>query len=444
MRELRWYQHDAVDFILENPSTALFLDMGLGKTAVVLHALKEIRHFPGPTVEKVLLIGPIRVIETVWKHEATLWEATRGLTFSLVRGTPAERKRALETEADIYLVNPELQEEALNGRDDYTVLVVDESTLYKNPSSKRFKLLRKHLKRFTRRILMTGTPSPNSLMDLWSQIFLLDSGDRLGGAFGKFQQHYFYATDYQGYKLEPHPWAREEITQKVADLVFRMSRRDGGVTTPEAIEVVHKVALPPPARALYDKMEKEAFVRLLEEETTLSAATAAVATMKLRQIASGFVYDDDEGTQEIHQEKLKMLAEILDCTGSPVIVVYQFLHELKALQEAYPHGVKFDSEYEQPWNRGEVPLMFLHPQSGGHGINLQYGGYTMVIFTSSFSLEQMSQTMKRIDRPGQVYPPVFHFLVAENTIDELLREVLERREDDQTNVLRMIKEYATR
>ncbi|HVJ71697.1 MAG TPA: DEAD/DEAH box helicase [Sphingomicrobium sp.] len=427
------YQLKAKDFLVANPMAALFMDMGLGKTGTTLLALVEVG---GPT----LLIGPIRVIESVWAAEALKWDETHHLKFSLVRGTPKERREALKTKADFYLANPELLEEVLGGRDwTGANLVIDESSMFKNPSTKRFKILRKHLPKFARRIILTGTPAPNSLMDLWSQIFILDMGQRLETAFYRFKHRYFYQSDYMGFKFAPHPGTMERITELISDIVLRLDAKD--ILPPR--QVVHNqidLNLPDKAREVYDRMERDAFIRLNEEDT-ITAANAAAAMMKLRQVASGFVYDDAHTAVPIHDEKLKALAEILDETGSPVIVVYNFQHELEALRKKFPEGVTLDDWNQDEWDRGEIPLLFLHPASGGHGLNLQYGSHTMVVFSGSFSYEQMSQTKARIDRQGQVHPVVFHYLVARDTVDQVILYVLHDKAMTQSEVLGRIKEY---
>lgn len=433
-RILRPYQAQAVDFLKRVPTAALFIDMGLGKTAATLHAILS---FPRP----ILLVGPIRVIETVWEGEAQKWPATKDLKFSLVRGSPAARRRALEADADIYLVNPELLEEALLARS-YEALVIDESSLFKNPSTKRFKTLRKHLPKFARRVLLTGTPSPNSLMDLWSQIFILDRGERLETAFYRFKSRYFEQVDYQGFKFEPRAGSKEIITSLISDIVFRVEAK-GNLPEREVIPNPIEVHLPPDARKLYDKMARDAFMRLCEK-TSITAANAAAAMMKLRQIASGFVYNDDQDTVAVHREKVEALRSVIEETGSPVIVVYHFQHELKALRKAFPSGIGLnDPEWTQDkWDAGKIPLLFLHPASGGHGLNLQYGSHTMAIFSPSFSFEQMAQTMARIDRQGQENPVVFHLIKAADTVDELIYEVLDQKEATQSKVLQMVKDYA--
>jgi SNF2 family DNA or RNA helicase len=429
--KLRDYQVEGVEYLKAHPHAGLFIDMGLGKTAIALHAFVD---FPKP----IILVGPIMVIETVWETEAKKWDMTKGLTFSLVRGSPRERSEALEAEADIYLVNPELLPEALEART-FKVLAIDESSMFKNPSTKRFKKLRKYLKHFERRNIYTGTPNPNSLMDLWSQIFILDLGQRLDTAFFRFKSKFFEQLDYMGYKFGPREGATEKVTKIISDLIFRVELE---ASAEKPIENIIDIELPLAARKIYKEMERRAFVDLGKEKT-ITAVNAAAALMKLRQVASGFVYDDDHEVKQIHTGKLDALEMILEGTGSPVIVVYHFQHELAALKKKFPHGVSLEKGWTQKeWDNKEIPLLFLHPQSGGHGLNLQYGSHTMVIYSASFSFEQMAQTRARIDRQGQITLPVFHFLRAVDTVDDLLLEVLEAKKISQATVLSMVKEYA--
>lgn len=425
------YQDRAVEFLKTRPQAALFMDMGLGKTAAALHALVDL---PKP----VLLVGPIRVIETVWEREAAKWPLTQGLTFSLVRGAPGARKAALRAEADVYLANREVLADVLPARN-WATLVIDESTLFKNPSTRGFKILRKFLPNIPFRYILTGTPTPNSLEDLWSQVFILDLGQRLERTFSRFRQRYFRQTDWQGYKFEALPGAEERITSLANDIILRVEAK-GNLPDRAVVHNQVPVLLPPAARKAYKELEAQALTVLAQ--ANVSAASAASVTMKLRQVASGFVYDDEGQTQEVHTEKIAATLAVIDQTGSPVIVVYNFRHELAALKKAIPQGEEFSAGIQNRWDIGEVPVLFLHPQSGGHGLNLQFGGHTMVIFSASFSYEHMSQTQGRIDRQGQEFPVVFHYLVAEGTIDELLLEVLRDKEANQTRILDRLKEYA--
>lgn len=432
MRQLRPYQANGVEFIKSRDHSGLFVDMGLGKTAITLHALLDL---PRP----VLVVGPIRVIETVWEAEAEEWLDCLPLSFQVVRGSPAERRKLMTNPAAVYLINPELLEWFLaeKGLKPKT-LVIDESSMFKNPSSLRFRTLRKALPTFERRIILTGTPTPNSLLDLWSQIFILDRGERLGKSFTQYKHRFFRTTDYMGYNWEPVEGAFEEITRLVSDIILRVDSKTA-LPPRTVIDNVVRIALPGQAMKEYTNMEKNAFTKLLGGE--VSAVNAAAVSMKLRQMASGFVYDEDKNTHPVHQAKIKATEEILEETGSPVILVYQFAHELEALRVAFPHGVKMSSEAVVPFNRGEIPLLFLHPQSGGHGLNLQKACHTMVIFSGSFSFDHMAQTKARIDRSGQEHTVVFHYLTATNTIDEVLLQVQQEKLDTQTAVLEAIKKY---
>lgn len=437
-RTLRPYQERAVSFLSSKPHSGLFMDMGLGKTPSTLHALLDLPEEDRP----ILLVGPIRVIESVWAAEAALWPKTQGMTFSLVRGTPKDRAAALRARADVYLVNPESLESVLNDPESQKLrtLVVDESTLFKNPSAKRFKALRKRLKQFSRRHILTGTPAPNSLLDLWAQVFLLDMGIRLGTSFFHFRERFFRQADYMGYSWTPREGAAEEIARHISDIILRIEAK-GNLPPREVIHNRVEVHLPPAVRKQYKSMEKEALAELLSGDT-ITAVNAAATLMKLRQLASGFLYDDEGKAWELHQEKIRATQEVLEGTGSPVILVYQFQHELTMLKRAFPQGREYDPSLEEKWNAGKVPLFFLHPQTGGHGLNLQYGGHTMVIYSGSFSSEYMNQVMARIDRQGQEYPVVFHYLVAKDTVDELVLEVLQSKTTSQFKLMELIKAYA--
>jgi SNF2 family DNA or RNA helicase len=430
-REAFWdYQHEAVEFMKARPCAGLFIDMGLGKTSSVLHTIVD--DLPRP----ILIVGPIRVIESVWEREAKKWADTSGLTFSVVRGTPKERLQAISKKVDVYLTNRELLPELL-AHGGWQTLIIDESTLFKNPSTKGFKTLRKYLTKIPRRFILTGTPMPNTLLDLWSQVFILDLGQRLGTSFYQYRQRFFKQTDWQGFKFEALPGAEERITKLISDIIFRV---ENTLVKEEPVHNEVPITLPRDARKIYKDLEDQAMAVLGNESVT--AATAAAAMMKLRQVASGFVYDDNGDTKEVHDKKIEATLEVIDQTGSPVIIVYNFKHELAALKKAIPQAVEFSPAIQNQWDLGEVPVMFLHPQSGGHGLNLQYGGHTMIIFSGSFSYEQMSQTMARIDRQGQEARCVFHYLVATDTVDEVILEVLRDKEKNQTRVLKRLRDYA--
>ncbi len=422
---------------MERKGSGIFADMGVGKTALTLHAMLQL---PKP----ILLLGPIRVVEGVWAAEAALWPETQALTFSLVRGAPKARSVALSAPADVYPTNPEMVPSVFEDKNcpKFKTLVVDESSMYKNASTSRFKTLKKLLPLFDRVVILTGTPSPNGLMDLWGQIYLLDQGERLGKNQYSFKAKYFEQKDYMGFVYEPRLGAMEAVTDKFTDLVMRIDAKD---YLPPRSVVHNKVMLdlPPSARKIYESMKKDAFAKITED-TGVSAVNAVAALMKLRQVASGFIYNDDGEVEQLHSEKIDALQEIVEETGSPIIVLYNFNHELEGLKKAFKKAVVFDASKIKDWNEGKIPLMFLHPGSSGHGVNLQHGGHTMVIYSSSFSQEQMSQAMARIDRQGQTDVVVFHYLMVRDSVDELIFETLSDKSHNQNSILKRIKEYASR
>jgi SNF2 family DNA or RNA helicase len=435
MRQLKNYQEIGVEFLKARKGAGLFMDMGLGKTATTLFALKALlEKREGP----VLLVGPIRVVETVWRQEAQEWPELQSLTFSLLRGTKKQRAEAAKAKVQIYLVNPELLGEALALLPQIEILVIDESSMFKNSSSIRFKTIKPKIKHFRRTYILTGTPTPNGLLNLWAQVYLIDMGARLGKSFYVYRERFFYTDDYQGFHWVPKPGAFEDITRLISDIVLRV---DAATYLPPR-EVLHRQVcfdLPGSVAKLYAKMEKTAFVDL--GLSTATAANAAIVPMKLRQIASGFIYDDDGVTKHLHDEKLKIVEEVIESTGSPVLVFYQFVEELTMLRQRFRQGVVFSSDKVAHWNRGEIPLMFLNPKSAAHGINLQHGGHTVVVYSSSYSQEEMSQAYARIDRQGQTKPVIFHHILAKGTVDELIYSVINDKSEVQRSFMDKIKEY---
>lgn len=446
LSQLRDYQGQAIEHMLSHPQAGLFLDMGLGKTASALTAIFEFKRFGvGPT----LVVGPIRVIETVWRQEAALWEHTKDLTFSLIRGTPEQRKAAIKAEADIYLINPEqlvwLLETLGPGPYKFETLIIDESSMFKNVSSKRFRSLRFKIKNFSRRYILTGTPTPNRLLELWPQIFLLDLGKRLGTSYGRYKDKYFVPVDRWGYKLEPRKGAKEKVYAAIADLVLRME-----ANFPEPVYNRVETPLPEKALKIYRDVENQAFSKL-DASTAITAMNVIGAMIKCRQVANGTVYTDTEegqGIQQIHDEKIKAAKEIIEGTGSPVILVYNFRHELetlkKELAEFSPVVLSESKNSDQTvkdWNSGKIQVLLLHPASGGHGLNLQEGGHTMIWFGLTFSFEQYAQTIARINRQGQKNTVVLHILVAPGTVDTVMEQALRGKKENQNDLFNYLKAY---
>lgn len=455
VNQLRPYQAKAIEHMLSHPQGGLFLDMGLGKTASALTAIYEFNRFG---VGATLVVGPIRVIETVWRQEAKLWEHTQNLTFSLIRGNAKQREEALKVQANIYLVNPEhlvwLFEYFGENPMPFEVLMIDESSMFKDISTKRFKSLRHQVGKFQRRYILTGTPTPNKLLELWPQVFLLDEGKRLGTSFTRFKARFFQPVDRWGYKVEPREGAKERIYELIADLVLRMDAKDY-LDLPEVIHNRVETPLDKETMRIYREVEDQAFSSL-DSMTRITAMNVMGSLIKARQVANGVVYTEfGDGKSEavtktkvLHHEKLNAAREIVDETGSPVIIVYNFRHELDLLKEAFKDlnpvtlvDEKDASKVVNDWNAGKIQVLFLHPQSGGHGLNLQEGGHTMIWFGLTFSYEQYAQTIARINRQGQTKPVVIHTLIAPGTVDVLLEKVLESKKAEQDDLFTYLKNY---
>jgi SNF2 family DNA or RNA helicase len=435
----------AADFMFDNPQAAIFMDMGLGKTGASLTALVDmINKGMGP----VLIVGPIRVIETVWPEEAKIWSHTKHLRFSIIRGNPREREEAVRKEADIYLINPEQLRWFLKKYKKYLsswgVLIVDESSDFKTPGSKRFISLRWQVKKFKRRYILTGTPRPNGYLDLWPQMFIVDLGERLGSTFESYQNRYFEPAGYYGYKWKPKIGAKKRIRRSIADIVLRIEAKGK-----KPIENRILVPLPPKARKIYEDMEEEALA-YLDSRTKITGANVVSAMMKCRQISNGAVYlNDSDEYREIHQEKIKVVERIIEETGDPVIVVYNFKHErdmlakrLKAYSPVILSKAKDPNKVIKDWNAKKIPVLLLHPKSGGHGLNLQHGGHTMVWLGLTFSYEQYAQTVARLNRTGQTKQVVLHLLIAPGTVDELIERALKTKARGQNKLLKYLKEYS--
>jgi len=436
------------------PRCALLVDMGLGKTVTVLTAIRDMRL--SAAIRSALVIGPIRVVETVWAQEAAEWEHLRGLRFSLVRGTPAQRLKALATPADIYLTSYSLVQwlfATLRGAIPFDMLVADESSAVKAPGTTRFRVLKYAVRHFERRAILTGTPRPNSLLELWPQFYLLDEGARLGASFGRFKSRFFMPMDFNQYNWEPRPGAEERIQALIAPITLRLDRRDHLSLPPVTYNIV-RVQLPPDALALYREFERKMFLAV-DPDTKLEAVNAAVLTGKCLQIANGAVYavpdplkPEDKTVVAIHDAKLEALAEIVEETGSPVMVAYQYEHDLarlKAWKDAPHLGGGQDRntlELVAEWNEGRLPLLYVHPASASHGLNMQLGpGHTIVFFSQTWSAEQRAQLIARLDRSGQASPVVVHDILAERTVDELCYAMVNRKIAGQTDTLDALNLY---
>lgn len=456
--DLHPYQKNCIAHIMENHSAGLFLDMGLGKTVTTLTAINKLM-FEELEINRTLVIAPKRVTENVWTEEVKLWEHLTHLKLVRIIGTEKQRLNAAKTKGDIYLIS----------RDNiawlcgiyggmklpFDMLVVDESSSFKNQKSQRFKALRKTLGSFRRVVILTGTPAPNTLLDLWAQIFLLDRGARLGRLVGKYRDEYFTPNKRNGeiiYSYKLKDGAESKIHEKIDDICISMKASDYLDLPPRQNNFIN-ITLPPNILKKYNDFEKECVLEMLESEkkddSYISVANAAGLSNKLLQFAGGAVYywDDDllqleRFVHEVHKLKLDEAEEIVESTNKPVLIFWNFQHErdrlLKRLKKYEPVQLK-TSEHINSWNRGEIRVMMMHPASGGHGLNLQAGGNTILWYSLTWSLELYQQANARLDRQGQTENVIVHHLIAKGTIDEDVLKSIEKKTATQDDLLNAIK-----
>lgn len=435
------YQKTAIRYILENPNCGVFLGLGLGKTSITLTALEEL--LAGIQVRKPLIVAPKLVTEHTWLDEINKWDHLKGLTLSRIMGDKKKRIAAVHRQADLYAVSRDniawLVEYLLSIKKcPFDCLVIDELSSFKNNSSKRFKAVRKIAPRMSRVIGLTATPNPNSYMDLWSQIYLLDKGYRLGRTITSYRQQYFDAN-YNGFGWSIRPGAAETIQEKLKDICISMSAKDY-LTVPERMDVVRTVHLS--NQKGYEQFKAEQYMQLEGEEITPMSAGALYA--KLTQYCNGFVYNDDKEALHIHNDKLEALLEDYEAlNGEPVIVFYRFQADRDAIMGAIPEARPLKTSQDiSDWNRGKIKCALAHPASIGHGINLQAGGSNMFWYGLTDSLELYLQAVGRLERQGQEKVVVNRMFVASNTVEEKIANRLAEKNYDMNLFLDAIKEGA--
>lgn len=433
------YQQFAKDFIEENPACAVFLDMGLGKTAITLTAINDLL-FDSFVAHRVLVIAPLRVARDTWPDELAKWDHLSGLIFSVAVGTASERKAALARAADIYIINRENVQWLID------TMVVDELSSFKSHQSKRFKSLMKMRPMVKRIVGLTGTPSSNGLIDLWAQFRLLDMGQRLGRFIGQYRTSYFTpdkrnAQVIFSYKLLPG--AEEQIYERIGDITISMKSADH-LVMPELVSAERIVRLSGKERGRYDELKDDLVLSL--EGGEITAANAAALSGKLCQMANGAVYGDDGKVHHIHDRKLDALEDLIEAAnGKPVLVAYWFKHDLKRITERLtklkvPFSRLDDADDIKKWNRGELPIALIHPASAGHGLNLQSGGSAIIWFGLTWSLELYQQANARLWRQGQESETVvLHHIISEGTIDERVMKALAGKDKTQTALIEAVK-----
>lgn len=455
----RAYQDLIIGHALEHPRCGIYAGMGTGKTVSTLTALDILELVePGPT----LVLAPLRVAQSTWPDEVRKWEHLRNVEVSAVVGDRGQRLDALRKPANIFTTNYEQIPWLVEHYGDkwpFRKIVADESTKLKSfrlqQGSKRAKALgkvaHKHACRF---IELTGTPSPNGLVDLWGQAWFLDQGQRLGRSFKAFTSRWFQAiqvgADRNAVRLDPLPFAQDQIQGLLSDICISIEAKDW-FDIREPIKNIIPVPLSTSARALYRDMEKEMFMQF--DGSDIEALNAAAKTVKCLQIANGAAYTDEQGSfKEVHDAKLQALESVVEeAAGMPVLVAYHFKSDLARLTKAFPKGRVLDSDPQtiRDWNAGKIPVLFAHPASAGHGLNLQDGGNILVFFGLWWNLEEHQQIIERIGptrqaQAGHDRPVFIHYLVAEDTVDEMVLERLDTKRGVQDILMDALKKKGVR
>lgn len=516
--DMHAYQRTAVDFLLANPFSALFVDLGLGKSVISLSTIMEL--VARDEIDHVLVIAPVRVARETWPTEVGLWRHTAPLTFvhirqedvvdavnaagqaerklikqeleeqlswegftrdqikqnvaeklkglaakervekaRLVASRAAVRRHFRENPATIHIINREQIEWLIDSwqRDfPYQGVIIDESSSLKDHTTGRFKALKRVRPLIKRMHQLTATPAAETYLHLFAQIYLLDQGERFGRHITHFREEYFNYNQYsREYKLRPG--AAERIAEKISDICLTM-KAEQYLNLAKPVMLMEKIVLPDDQIALYRKMEAE-YVISLKDGSEVEAETAAALSQKLLQMASGVVYEtvlEDVGNGDfkkrrivhpLHDHKIEKLATIVEeAHGEPILVAYWHDASLARLKKAFPKAIAMDKQGSciKPWNAGKIPMLLVHPQSAGHGLNLQHGGRRIVFFDIPWSLELYLQLIGRLARQGQKNVVMVHHLITAGTLDEVVVEALSTKNDAQEYLFTLLKRIRNR
>lgn len=439
------YQNKIVKHIKEKPGAGIFAEMGLGKTVSTLTAMVDI--LDDLDCIKPLIIAPLMITKSVWHNEAKEWEHLKHLKFSIVTGTPKQREDALKAEADVYIINREnivWLGEYYKSKFPFDFIVIDESSSFKNGTSKRFRMLRKILKLpiVKRTAILTGTPAPNGYIDLWSQIFILDRGERLGKNITMYRRSYF-DPDYMGYNWTIKPGASELINERIKDVVISLKAKDY-LELPEFIPTVINIPLTHKLDKEYVKFENDMIYNMenRDDDSPIVANTEAALTNKLMQFSSGAIYDEESNYHIIHDLKYDALDEIIEANpNEQILVAYNFKHEKERLKERYKNLEFMDKKMEnvKRWNNKEIQLMALHPASAGHGLNIQKSNASIIVWLGfQWSLELYQQFNARLHRQGQ-RNNVRCFHLAVGRVEYRLLRSLSSKDATQENIYAALK-----
>ena len=449
--QLHSYQNRGVQHIIDNPFCALFLDMGLGKTVTTLTAIKEL--MDSCIITNALVIAPKKVTQVTWADEIKNWAHLQSLTISVIDGDVKHRRAAMAKKADIYAVSRDnivwLVTEYGGIKLPFDMVVIDELSSFKNYASKRFRALKRVRKFIPRVVGLTGTPSPNGLIDLFAQMYLIDEGERLGKTITGYRDRFFRPDKRNGdivytYALkQPADETEKAISDLISDITISMTAEDY-LKMPDKIMLFDTVELPRKVYERYQEFEREQVLELINSDEPITAASAAALSNKLQQYANGAIYGADRNAMPIHEEKLEKLQEIVEAAnGAPVLVAYSFIHDLNRIMDALKEykPVKLEKpEHVAQWNEGKIQVLVTHPASTGHGLNLQKGGNILVWFGNTWSLELYMQFNARLYRQGQTKPVYIHHIVSKVTVDEKIVRALSGKKETQDGLMQSIKE----
>lgn len=433
------YQDYCVNFILSHDSSALLLDMGLGKTLISLTAIKELKDFD--LLGKCLIIAPLTVAKDTWPKEIEKWDHLKGLSSSLIIGSKKQRLAALEAEADISIINKEnfvwLTE---NYKWDFDTVVIDELSGFKATNTKRFKAMRKVRPKVKRMVGLTGTPAPNSLLDLWPQMYTVDRGESLGKSVTRFRETFFYPAQSNGhivYQWALKEGAEERIYDKIAKNTVSMRAKDY-LNLPERVDNVIEVELSNKEKHQYRQLKRDFILEIANQE--IMAPNTASLGNKLLQLAQGAMYTTDKAVLNIHERKKEALDRIIEeANGQPILVFYWFKFDKERLLAWYPQAQELSTDKITAWNNGAIPIMIAHPASSGHGLNLQAGGHLIVWYGMNWSAEYYAQANARLDRQGQKNSVIVHHIITKATEDERALQVVQGKITQQEALMEAVK-----
>lgn len=461
--EPRDYQRNAGDHIIDHPASGVFIDCGMGKTVVDLTAFDDLRNNRFE-VSNNLVVAPKRVAESTWSKEVDKWDHLRGMRVSLIAGDAKQRVTAAHKPADLYVVSRDNLVwliEHFGRRWPFQMVTLDESTSFKNPKAKRVEALKevKDAGLIQRITLLSGTPSPRSYLDLWSQVYLMDGGERLYPKFEQYRMRYFQPGKVGQmpngrqvvYRWDLLPGARETILKNISDICISLKAEDY-LELPEVLENDISVELDPEAKAAYTRFERETILRMIEEEGfehVVEAGSAGVLTNKLLQLCNGSMYDELKAPVKVHSCKTAALKEQLEgMVGQPTFVLYQFQFDVpEIIAAAKAAGIDDEdirvmktTKDEDDWNAGKIQVLIMHPASCGKGLNLQAGGNQMIWYSLPWNYEDYYQTMRRLARPGQQAPRVImHRLLVSGGMDEDVAGSLTGKGESQEYLLRALR-----